>query len=85
MTQDGNDVSITWGPLYLQKLNGDETQTVLKNISATLNKDNSYYTYEPGSLSANQLMTVGYEIPHFTNPHMFTPIIQLVLIFLIYI
>ena len=81
VTQDGNVVSITPGPLYLQELNGDETRTLLKNIMANLNTHHSYYTPVSDSLSTNQLMTVGYDISHFTIPCMFTPIIQLVLIF----
>ena len=83
MTQDVNVVSITPGPLYLQELNGDETQTLLKNITANLNMDHSYYTPVSDSLCEKQLTTVGYGITHFTNPCMFTPILQLVLIFLL--
>ena len=82
VNQDGSIVNITPGPLYLQELNGDETQTLLENITANLNTDHSYYTPVSDSLCANQLMTVGYDVSHFTNPCMFTPIIQLVLFFL---
>ena len=82
VNQDGSVVNITPGPLYLQELNGDETQTLLKNINANLNTDHSYYMSVSDILCANQLMTVGYNVSHFTNPCMFTPIIQLVLFFL---
>ena len=57
-------------------------RTLLENITANLNTDHSYYTPVSDSLCANQLMTVGYDVSHFTNPCMFTPIIQLVLFFL---
>ena len=82
VNQDGSIVNITPGPLYLQELNGDETQTLLKNITANLNTDHLYYTSVSDSLCANQLMTVGYDVSHFTNPCMFPPIIELVLFFL---
>ena len=82
VNQDGSIVNITPAPLYLQELSGDETQTLLKNITANLNTDHSFYTSVSDSLCANQLMTVGYDVSHFTNLCMFTPIIQLVLFFL---
>ena len=69
MTQDGNVVSITPGSLYLQEINDDETQTLLKNITANLTIQITHITllYQD-SLSANQLLTVGYDVSHFTNP-----------------
>ena len=57
VNQDGS-VNITPETLYLLELNGDETQTLLKNITANLNTDHSYYTPVSDSLCANQLMTV---------------------------
>ena len=81
VNQDGSVVNITPGPLYLQELNSDETQTLLKNITANL-IIHSYYTPVSDSLCANQLVTVEYHVSHFTNPFMFTSIIQLVLFFI---
>ena len=82
VNQHGSIVNITPGPLHLQELNGDKTQTLLENITANLNRDHLYYTSVSDSLCANQLMTVRYDVFHLINPCMFTPIIQLVLFFL---
>ena len=79
VNQDGSVVNITPGPLYLQELNSDEAQTLLENT------DNSYCTAVSDSLCTDQVMTGGYDISHITNPCMFTTIIQLVLLFYLYL
>ena len=80
VNQDCRVVNITPQPLYLQELNGDETHTLLKNITANIK-------YRPLILHSciRQFMckpTDDCDVSHFTNPCMFTPIIQLVLFFI---
>ena len=50
VNQDGSVVNLISGALYLQELNGDETQTLFENITANLNTDHSYYTPVSDSL-----------------------------------